>query len=103
MCESTQRIYVCKRCKKNIFHDFDNKWCKDFQQNKPCGENRYYLYHMCEPALCTKCSSFPADSPVPFIGKPDYRGPRHPPEPRDHGRPLPRSMLPRMRLQPRGP
>ena len=72
MCERKTRKFVCNRCSNYIFVEGPQETtCKSKEEDKPCGHLDQLDIVKCEPALCTRCSSFPSDSPVPFIGPPD--------------------------------
>ncbi|KAI1062820.1 hypothetical protein LB507_005733 [Fusarium sp. FIESC RH6] len=72
MCERKTRKFVCSRCSNYIFvEDPQETTCKQKEDDKPCGRLDQLDIVKCEPALCTRCSSFPSDSPVPFSGPPD--------------------------------
>ncbi|KAL4724773.1 hypothetical protein ACLX1H_008219 [Fusarium chlamydosporum] len=51
--------------------DPQQEFCKWYRWEKPCGRLEVIDIVKCEPALCTRCSSFPSDSPLPFSGTPD--------------------------------
>ncbi|KAJ4120081.1 hypothetical protein NW768_010364 [Fusarium equiseti] len=72
MCERKTRKFVCNRCSDYIFvEDPQETTCEFKEDDKPCGHLDQLDIVKCEPALCTRCSSFPSDSPLPFIGPPD--------------------------------
>ncbi|CAG7562799.1 unnamed protein product [Fusarium equiseti] len=72
MCERKTRKFVCNRCSNYIFVDDPQEiTCQLKEDDKPCGHLDQLDIVKCEPALCTRCSFFPSDSPLPFIGPPD--------------------------------
>ncbi|GKU05046.1 hypothetical protein FLAG1_07619 [Fusarium langsethiae] len=72
MCERNIKKYVCSRCRNFIFVGEPEKTeCKWRRWGKRCGHLDQIDIIKCEADLCTRCSSFPADSPLPFIGTPD--------------------------------
>ncbi|CEI68274.1 hypothetical protein FVEN_g5554 [Fusarium venenatum] len=71
MCERRTKKYACSRCSNFMFistpREIDCQWKG---RGKCCGRLEQIDVIKCEPALCTRCSSFPAN-PLPFVDKPD--------------------------------
>jgi hypothetical protein len=72
MCKRTTKKFVCSRCSNNIFVDGPQiTLCEQFESGEPCGPLEQIDIVKCEPALCSRCPYFPADSLLPFSGTPD--------------------------------
>ncbi|RGP75133.1 hypothetical protein FLONG3_5817 [Fusarium longipes] len=72
MCQRSTKKYICNRCSNDIFIDTPQQIiCKWHRRKKHCGRLELVEIMKCEPALCTRCSSFPLDSPLPFSGTSD--------------------------------
>ncbi|KAL6912743.1 hypothetical protein ACHAPO_007291 [Fusarium lateritium] len=71
MCEQRTKKYACSRCSNFMFIgtpiETDCQWKGE---GKCCGQLEHIDIIKCEPALCIRCSSFPAN-PLPFVDEPD--------------------------------
>ncbi|WXC65050.1 hypothetical protein SNK03_010858 [Fusarium graminearum] len=72
MCEQKTKKYICSRCSNLIFlGDSIITECDRYRWGKRCGCLEQLDIIRCEPDLCSRCPFLPADSPLPFTGKPD--------------------------------
>lgn len=72
MCEQKTKKYVCSRCSNLIFLGPSIiTECDRYRWGKRCGCLEQLDIIRCEPDLCSRCPFLPADSPLPFTGKPD--------------------------------